>query len=322
MNIKLYNKLNKNRLFGFTIVLWRKISKVLMSKLTITTMKQEYKTLSTFICFLLVFSSIYFVKRINEGPIAGLDGLFRVASGSDMDIETGRVHVKNRPTQPGVSENVQVQNRPTQPEMPEHVQVLNRHGQSQPDAYDVILSAYKHGGSSITGRVLGNRGDAFYIYEPLWKLLRASFYKGPDLRCLDSEKYCLNLTQELSSKTDHMGVERNKTSHLGGSFMKEYTHGINRMLNATLDYLKSIFECSFRQYSQYFNDPRTNMLLDGPHAMVYFKGEQWDPFKSCIKRSAEPYDSCWKEAETMCRTAKHRVINCSECHSITQRLYC
>ena len=255
-------------------------------------MKQEYKFISTIICFLLVFS-IYIVRWMNEGHITGFDDLFRVPIRSKMDRGTGQM---------------QTQNRPGQEETSEHVQVVNRHLQSQPNAFDVILSAYKHSGSSITGKVLSSRDDAFYVYEPLWKLLKNSFYKGPDLRCPDTGKYCLNLTQELSSKTYYIGGEHNKTSRFGESHAGLFKMGINRLLNETLSYLQSIFLCSFHHYSYYLNDPKTNTLLDGLHSTIYFKGKKWRPFRSCVSRNAEPYNSCWKEAEAICRAAKRRVI--------------
>ena len=235
-------------------------------------MKWEYKILLTFICFLL-FTSIYVLSRTNEGGGAVL----QVTNGSDVDIRIRNMLVQNRT--------------------------------AKSEAFDVILSAYKHSGSSVTGRILSSRQDAFYIYEPLWKVLRFSFYKGPDLRCFDAHKYCLNLTRELSDTRDYIGGEQIKASHLGGDLIRiKHNKGINRMLNESLGFLQSIFQCSFHHYSQYFEDPKTNKLLEGNHPMIFFKGKNWSSFRSCITRNAESYKDCWKEAESICRAAKHRVI--------------
>ena len=271
-----------------------------MSKLAIINMKKECKIITIFICFLLV-SSIYIARWKNDGSVVGMDELFSFWNGSAVDIGTTPLEeVQNRPVQPGVSRHaVQLINQPVQTEKPVYANEPNQ--QPYPEAFDVILSAYKHSGSSITGKVLGGRPDAFYVYEPLWKVLRDSFYKGPDLRCLDSGKYCINLTREFSDKTQgDNDSEKNLTRH--------YKQGTNQMLNKTLGYLQSIFQCSFHNYVQYFEDPETNTLLGGPHSMVYFKGKNWGPFKSCIKRNTEPYERCWKETESVCRATKHRVI--------------
>lgn len=56
--------------------------------------------------------------------------------------------------------------------------------------YDVIISAYMNSGSTFAGKMLGHRPDAFYFYEPLWRLSLWGYYTAENTLCSSRMPLC------------------------------------------------------------------------------------------------------------------------------------
>lgn len=56
--------------------------------------------------------------------------------------------------------------------------------------YDVLLSSYMRSGSSLAGIILGYRDDAFYVYEPLWKISKWTYWHGNNSICRSDKLEC------------------------------------------------------------------------------------------------------------------------------------
>ena len=68
--------------------------------------------------------------------------------------------------------------------------VLHFYLQFFPDRYDVVISAYMRGGSTLAGQILGYHSDSFYVYEPFWKMAPWVYWKGNDTVCRSDRTEC------------------------------------------------------------------------------------------------------------------------------------
>ena len=149
---------------------------------------------------------------------------------------------------------------------------------------DVILNAYMRSGSTILGKLLGNRLDTFYTFEPLWNVAKFQFYKGPELFCHYFKPYCSEITTQPTSEV--------------------------KTLNESLGYLQSIFNCSFHDYSYFFKDTnfKENQNEDNNHDWSFHKGKRWLDYKNCKQNPSNTLKACLRAAEPGCISAKHRII--------------
>ena len=154
---------------------------------------------------------------------------------------------------------------------------------SDQESSDVILNAYMRSGSTILGKLLGHRKDTFYLFEPLWKVAKFQFYKGPDHICHYFRPYCSNLTNE---------IEREDA----------------KLLNESLNYLQSILNCSFHNYAQFFIDTDFKEFQNESHDWVFHKGMKWQNYKICRQNSSENLKTCLQAAEPSCMSAQHKMI--------------
>ena len=149
---------------------------------------------------------------------------------------------------------------------------------------DVILNAYMRSGSTILGKLLGNRLDTFYTFEPLWNVAKFQFYKGPKHYCHYFKPYCSEITTQPASEV--------------------------KTLNESLGYLQSIFNCSFHDYSYFFKDTdfKENQNEDNNHDWSFHKGKRWLDYKNCKQNPSNTLKTCLRAAEPGCISAKHRII--------------
>ena len=149
---------------------------------------------------------------------------------------------------------------------------------------DVILNAYMRSGSTILGKLLGNRLDTFYTFEPLWNVAKFQFYNGPMLYCHYFQPYCSEITTQPASEV--------------------------KTLNESLGYLQSIFNCSFHDYSYFFKDTdfKENQNEDNNHDWSFHKGKRWLDYKNCKQNPSNTLKTCLRAAEPGCISAKHRII--------------
>ena len=154
---------------------------------------------------------------------------------------------------------------------------------SSEQRFDLIFSAYMRSGSTIMGKLFGNRFDTFYFFEPLWNVAKFKFYKGKDSLCRYYLPECANLTSEI-----HKNV---------------------KTLNDTLDYLQDIFDCSFHKHvGEYLVDKDFKEFENERHDWSYHKGFRWNDYKTCRQGRSEDLEGCLKAAEVSCRSAEHRVV--------------
>lgn len=158
--------------------------------------------------------------------------------------------------------------------------------------YDVILDTYMRSGSTITGKILSKMKDTFYTFEPLWKVAKQTFYKGPGLFCEYSRPNCINITESNFEKNP--GEVDNTDTKRG--------------LKETLNFLLSVFNCSFHTYSHYFVDSGIQTLRKEEHDWTFYKGYGWDSYKICRDNEQNSLTDCLKKAEPSCKSAKHRVV--------------
>ena len=147
---------------------------------------------------------------------------------------------------------------------------------------DIILNTYMRSGSTITGKLLGHRTDTFYLYEPLWYVARLRFYKGSSLLCHYYQPNCTSLS---TSEKDTA-----------------------KPLTESLEYLRSIFNCSFHDHSDFFIDLDFKEFKGEKHDWVFYKGSRWTNYKACKEDTSQHLKTCLQIAEPSCKSASHRVI--------------
>ena len=154
---------------------------------------------------------------------------------------------------------------------------------STENRFDLIFSAYMRSGSTIIGKLFGNRFDTFYFFEPLWNVAKFKFYRGKESICHYYLPDCANITKEVHTEVNQ--------------------------LNESLDYLQGIFDCSFHKYADKFLvDKDFKAFEDEKHDWSFHKGFRWDDFKMCRQNKSQNLEGCLKAAEANCRSAEHRVV--------------
>ena len=206
----------------------------------------------------------------------------------DQNKEKLSVGVINEPINPNqnkLSDEI-LDERKKSIEPKEDFETKNIAGKSDLDQEpsDVILNAYMRSGSTILGKLLGNRLDTFYTFEPLWNVAKFQFYKGPGLYCHYFKPYCSEITTQPTSEV--------------------------KTLNESLGYLQSIFNCSFHDYSYFFKDTdfKENQNEDNNHDWSFHKGKRWLDYKNCKQNPSNTLKTCLRAAEPGCISAKHRII--------------
>ena len=190
--------------------------------------------------------------------------------------------------------------------------VMRQHGAVT--KYDIILSAYQHSGSSVTGKLFGNREDTFYFYEPLWEIATHTFYKGKCLFCRDfkytNNDKCIKVNKtcninasvlgKLTSELTANGEDRTPESKIWNAYHKT--------LEESVTFLQGIFDCKFLQFADFFYDP----TLHSPRSLhmykLFSKRVRWGDVAECKEPQNMHLKSCLELAEKTCNKADHRVI--------------
>ena len=178
--------------------------------------------------------------------------------------------------------------------------------------YDVILNAYKHSGSTATGRILSNRMDTFYVHEPFWQVATHTFYKGPCLFCKDfpldtqnnscikPEEYCVDNTSVMENAPLGDKGSDSPKSKVWDVYYKSF--------NESFDFLQSILDCDFHRFQTFFYDPKLPNSQKRTVHSIFYHYAGWIQFRACRKKKSMPFSTCLLLAEKSCRSAKHRVI--------------
>ena len=180
--------------------------------------------------------------------------------------------------------------------------------------YDIILSAYQHSGSSVTGKLFGYREDTFYFYEPLWGIATHTFYKGGCLFCRDfmytDNDKCIKINKnchvnasglgELTSEPTANGEDHTPKSKIWNVYHKT--------LEESVTFLQGIFDCKLLQFADFFYDP----TLHSPWSLRMYKlfsiWIRWGDVVECREPPNMQLKSCLELAEKTCIEADHRVI--------------
>ena len=176
--------------------------------------------------------------------------------------------------------------------------------------YDIILNAYKHSGSTATGRILSKRMDTFYVHEPLWQVATHTFYKGPSMFCKDFlldtlQSGCINPEIPCQNKSSRISTAMGNWSD---SIEPENWDVCYKTLAESSAFLQSILDCDFHRFSNFFFDPEIPSSQTGNIHTIFYHHVGWDQFKECRDVKKIPLNSCLLLAENSCKSAKHRVI--------------
>ena len=180
--------------------------------------------------------------------------------------------------------------------------------------YDIILNAYKHSGSTATGRILSNRLDTFYVHEPLWQVATHTFYKGPCMFCKDFpldilHESCMNAEKLCSNKTSPIEDFLSSATGNGGDHIAPKNWDFYyKTLSESSAFLQSILDCDFHRFSEFFYDSEIPRSQKDTIHTIFYHDVGWISFKICRDRKKLPFNNCLKLAEKSCKSAKHRVI--------------
>ena len=180
--------------------------------------------------------------------------------------------------------------------------------------YDIILSAYQHSGSSVTGRLFGNREDTFYFYEPLWEIATHTFYKGNCLFCRDfmytDNDNCIKVNKHCHNNTLGLEEPTSVTTDYGDDFTSKSKiwKAFRKPLEESLMFLQGIFDCKFQQFAEFFYDPALQRSKHVHMDRLFYSGSKWSEFLHCRKVKKLSLEYCLGLAEKSCNEANHRVI--------------
>ena len=174
---------------------------------------------------------------------------------------------------------------------------------------DVILNAYKHSGSTATGRILGKGMDTFYVHEPLWQVATHTFYKGPCMFCQDFpldklQSGCINDENVCPNKTLGTNDFLPTTTGTGGDNLDVY----HKTLAESSAFLQSILDCRFHRFAKFFFDPEHPISQKANIHTIFYNGAGWNQFKECRDVKKLPFNYCLLLAKKSCILAKHRII--------------
>ena len=179
---------------------------------------------------------------------------------------------------------------------------MNKHEKEPDTHFKLILNAYKHSGSTATGRILSKRLDTFYVHEPLWQVALSEFYKGPCLYCKD-----LGLDLEPSACVFDRNACPNMTSG-GESTVSENWNKNHKTLAESSEFLQSLLDCSFHRFGKFFFDPENPVSEKDNIKTIFYHGQGWDEFKVCRDQKKLPFNYCLIAGRKHCISAKHRVL--------------
>ncbi|XP_060568831.1 carbohydrate sulfotransferase 6-like [Ruditapes philippinarum] len=154
-------------------------------------------------------------------------------------------------------------------------------------------------GSTYTGRILGFRKDAFYFYEPLWRLTLWGYYRSNFTVCSTRTNMCREIPKDEMNQNKPI-VGRSKK---GLDFHLLHDKDIINMsvtpLQVAQRIIHHLFRCRLLQVQ--------NLIQPGVTDAVKFSGQSWNIYRYCISRN-KPFDHCLEVLQSSnCQHAKHRV---------------
>ena len=149
--------------------------------------------------------------------------------------------------------------------------------------YDVILNSYMRSGSTITGKILSQVSNTFYVFEPLWLISKFKFYSGTHLFCDYARPDCVNISEQVTQTRDLLNAQ------------------------GACNFISDILNCSFHKHWKLFVDRAFAEFKHVKHDWTFHRGPGWQKYKECRKNSTNSFQACLKEVEPVCRSAKHRA---------------
>ncbi|XP_053391392.1 carbohydrate sulfotransferase 1-like [Mercenaria mercenaria] len=144
--------------------------------------------------------------------------------------------------------------------------------------YDVLLSSYMRSGSTLMGIILGWRKDAFYLYEPLWKISMWSYWHGNETVCRSNRFDC--------RKVASWEAVQDKDSPATGSLV------------TAMKILKDIYDCQFNDFATTVFHQNVTAIYGGP---------SWSQTIPCNGHKRNNIACLQKYIPEKCKNATHRV---------------
>ncbi|XP_060591885.1 carbohydrate sulfotransferase 1-like [Ruditapes philippinarum] len=140
------------------------------------------------------------------------------------------------------------------------------------------------GGSTLTGTVLGHRLDTFYLYEPLYKISRRTYWHGHSMVCRSDRLECRHV-EPWKAIPD-----------------KSFVDNLNRHPTGSLELAKNIlsktYDCQFNGYERTVVEPSLTPTLGGP---------SWNTTRECMKPKVN-YQICFQgHIPRRCKDSTHKV---------------
>lgn len=158
-----------------------------------------------------------------------------------------------------------------------HTTVFQKNNTSR--KYDVVISGYMAGGTTLTGIILGYKNGSFYVYEPMWKISTWSYWQGFSSVCRTDRLICRNVgSRERTNDTDIFG---NKRVSLQTAFQT----------------LASIYDCKFNNFLK---------LVYIQHLTDGGSGPSWSKIKE-YKGRGNRKRGIRAHLPSLCKQAAHRV---------------
>ena len=151
-------------------------------------------------------------------------------------------------------------------------------------SYDIILNSYMRSGSTVTGNILSSMNDTFYVFEPLWLLSKFNFYNGPHLFCDYAGSSCVNISEHVTQSRGQLNAQE------------------------ASNFISDILSCNIHKHWKYFVDRAFAEFKHVKHDWTFYKGSGWQKYKECREIPKNAFQTCLKEVEPACRSAKHRAI--------------
>ncbi|XP_045215485.2 carbohydrate sulfotransferase 1-like [Mercenaria mercenaria] len=178
--------------------------------------------------------------------------------------------------------------------------VLNEEALRHVQSYDVILSAYMNSGSTYTGKILGFRKDAFYFYEPLWRLTLWGYYKSNFTVCSTRTSTCREVSKDDINKNKPIVGRSNK-----GTLDFTLLHD-DDIINKTITpvqiaqrIIRHVFQCCLLQVR--------NLIQPEVTENAKFSGPSWNIYRYCLLRN-KPFEYCLELLQSSnCQEAKHKI---------------
>lgn len=138
-------------------------------------------------------------------------------------------------------------------------------------------------GSTLAGVILGWRDDTFYLYEPLWKISRWTYWHGNRTLCRADRLECRQVEAEKAlSERRFYGNARN----------------ISGSLVLALKILRKFYDCQFNDFERVVLETGITIRLGGP---------SWSQVNACTRGKKSPRQCVLQFAPRLCKNATHRV---------------